>query len=99
MASQGAKQKNCSVRWLPSARKAYTQSITYIASQDQQASMLVGQRVEKALLLISAQPEIGTPTRAGRRRYPVPKTGHILEYYIASNEVRITRWARHSRGP
>jgi plasmid stabilization system protein ParE len=69
----------------------------YIAMQDQQAADLVGKRVDKALAMIAAQPGIGTLVRSQRRRFPVPRTGHVIEYHVTKNEIRITRWARQAR--
>jgi plasmid stabilization system protein ParE len=83
---------------MPSAEAAYFRSLQYIAEQDEQAADLVIERVDKSLALIVAQPEIGTPTSThGRRRFPIPKTGHVIEYRVTKKEIRITRWARHTR--
>ncbi|GJI95238.1 type II toxin-antitoxin system RelE/ParE family toxin [Duganella vulcania] len=98
MASGNAGSGSLRVRWLPSARKAYSRSIVYIAEQDRRAADLVAERVEKALDMIALQPGMGTPvSRLGRRRFPIPRTGHVIEYYVANDEVRVTRWARQTR--
>lgn len=76
MASGSAGSGSLRVRWLPSARKAYSRSIVYIAEQDRRAADLVAERVEKALDMIALQPGMGTPvSRLGRRRFPMPAGG------------------------
>jgi plasmid stabilization system protein ParE len=70
----------------------------YIAVQDPGASSLVYQRLLVALDVISLQPAIGTPTHQKNiRRFPIPKTGHTIEYRVTTSEIVITRWIRQAR--
>jgi len=83
---------------MPSAERSYSESLDYIAAQDARAAMLVIDRLKAALVLLAAQPGIGTMVGTrGRRRFAIPKTGHLIEYRVIYNEIKIIRWARHSR--
>lgn len=86
------------IRWLPTARRAAEKSLNHIAAQDPGASALVYKRLLGALGVISLQPAIGTPTHQKNiKRFPIPKTGHTIEYRLAANEIVITRWIRQAR--
>jgi plasmid stabilization system protein ParE len=86
------------IQWHPNARQAYLESLAYIAAQDQHVADLVALRVEQTLDLIASQPGLGTSVRpSGRRRFAIPKTGHVLEYYVVQTKVKIVRWARQAR--
>ena len=86
------------IRWQPRAQRTFFESITYIATQDRSAAELVALRTAQALDLIAAQPGIGTAVRLSkRRRFVIPKTGHVLEYLVQDNEIKIVRWVRQSR--
>lgn len=53
------------------------------------------ERVERSVAVILSQPAIGTPaTRRGERRYPIPNTGHVINYRVTRNVVRIRLWYR-----
>jgi len=53
------------------------------------------ERFERSLAIILSQPGIGTPaTRRGERRYPIPKTGHVINYRVTRGAVRIQLWYR-----
>ena len=86
------------IRWLPAAQRAAEKSLSHIAAQDPNTSALVYKRLLGALDLISLQPAIGTPThRKNIKRFPIPKTGHTIEYRLTPNEIVITRWVRQAR--
>ncbi|WP_432381790.1 type II toxin-antitoxin system RelE/ParE family toxin [Duganella sp. P38] len=97
MADQHAKPGSLHIRWSPRAEAAYENSLKYIAAQDVHAAVLVTQRVERALAVIQRHPETGTLMSRGLRRFPVPGTGYLIDYHVIKGEIRITRWARHTR--
>ena len=83
------------LEWLPSARVAYLETIEYISQDDPSTAALVAQRVEKSLTLILSMPTLGTQTAApGVRRYPIPNTGHVINYRIMRGRIRVQRWYR-----
>lgn len=86
------------IRWLPNARRAAEKSLNHIGAQDPSASALVYKRLLGALDAISLQPAIGTPThRKNIKRFPIPRTGHTIEYRVTAGEIVITRWIRQAR--
>jgi len=86
------------LEWLPSARAAYLETLKYVARDDPNTAELIRQRVEKSLLLILTMPSIGTPTaRPGVRRYPIPNTGHVIDYRVLRERIRVQRWYRARR--
>jgi toxin ParE1/3/4 len=83
------------LEWARAAQDAFEASIAYIAGEDPYAARLVVQRVENALMQIQAHPGIGRPAGArGRKAFPIPQTGHIINYRETSNTIRILRWYR-----
>jgi len=83
------------LEWLPSARAAYLESLEYIAHEDEHAARQVAQRVERSLATIQDMPMIGTPTAApGLRRYPIPNTGHVVNYRVTSTRIIVRRCNR-----
>ena len=83
------------LEWLPSARAAYLETLEYVARDDPNTAELIAQRVEKSLSLIQSMPGIGTPTaRPGVRRYPIPNTGHVMDYRVLRERIRVQRWYR-----
>ena len=83
------------LEWLPSARAAYVETPEYVARGDAITAELIAQRVEKSLSLIRSMPGIGTPTaRPGVRRYPIPSTGHVIDYRVLRERIRVQRWYR-----
>ncbi|WP_082491746.1 type II toxin-antitoxin system RelE/ParE family toxin [Duganella sp. Leaf126] len=98
MASDNARSSSLPVRWMPSAAHAYSESLDYIAAQDAHAAARIIERVKAALAVIAAQPAIGTSLGAhGRRRFAIPRTGHLIEYRVMHHEIKIIRWARQRR--
>lgn len=84
-----------SVRWSDRAQKAFLDSLDRIAEEDPATARLVLKRVEKSIALIAQQPGIGTFTAMpGVRRYPIPQTGHTIDYRVVHGELRIQRWYR-----
>ena len=87
------------LEWLGSARAAYLDTLGRIASDDERTARLVAQRVERSLATIQAMPMAGTPTAAPSvRRYPIPNTGHVINYRIAGERIVVERWYRARRG-
>jgi len=86
------------LNWSAQAQHSYSHTLEYIGSQDSHAADLVAQRVSKALAILLFQPEIGTVAdRRGLRRFAIPNTGHVIDYRVVKNELRIIRWARQAR--
>jgi plasmid stabilization system protein ParE len=82
----------------PRALEAYLETLARIADDDPRTADLVRQRVERALALIGAQPGIGTPAiRRGERRFPIPKTGHVINYRVLRSAIRVQLWYRARR--
>lgn len=83
------------LEWTPRASQAYHATLARIAEEDPRTARLVRERVEHALRMIQSQPNIGTPSlRRGVRRYPIPNTGHVINYRIVRHAVRIVLWYR-----
>jgi len=83
------------LEWARAARDAFDASIGFIASEDPFTARLVVERVENALTLIQAHPKIGRPAGVrGRRAFPIPNTGHIVNYRETRSTIRILRWYR-----
>jgi len=83
------------LEWARAARDAFDASIDFIAADDPFTARLVVERVENALTQIQAHPKIGRAAGArGRRAFPIPNTGHIVNYRETSSAIRILRWYR-----
>ena len=83
------------LEWAPRALEAYLATLARIADEDPFTAQQFVERVERSLAVILSQPGIGTPaTRRGERRYPIPNTGHVINYQVTRNAVRIQLWYR-----
>src|SRR6266404_8699323 len=83
------------LEWSTLASSAYLATLSYIAAQDPFTADAFKARVDRALAEIAAFPAIGTPAaRRGERRFPVPNTGHVLNYRVLKGRIRIQRWSR-----
>jgi len=83
------------LEWAPRALEAYLATLARIADEDPFTAQRFVERVERSLAVILSQPAIGTPaTRRGERRYPIPNTGHVINYRLTRNAVRIQLWYR-----
>ena len=72
--------------------------MAYINAQDPIAGGLVLQRLQNAIDIIESQPGIGTATdRPNLRRFPIPKTGHTIEYRMTREAITIVNWVRQAR--
>lgn len=72
------------LEWLPGARRAFNDTLSGILDEDPRAAELVRSRVEQALELIQAYPNLGTSTpRRNERRFAVPKAGHVFHYQLS----------------
>jgi plasmid stabilization system protein ParE len=98
MSKTGARPAKLVVRWTSKAQRSLDQTMVHINAQDISTGQLVLQRLKVALDLIAVQPDIGTPT-AGRitRRFPIPKTGHTIDYRVEKDLIVVTRWTRQTR--
>ncbi|MYN38302.1 type II toxin-antitoxin system RelE/ParE family toxin [Duganella sp. FT109W] len=98
MSKPSAKPAKLAVRWSAKAQHSLEQTLAHINAQDESAGRLVLQRLQVALDLIAIQPHIGTPTNRRRsRRFPVPKTGHTIDYRVEQSEILVLRWMRQRR--
>ena len=83
------------LEWARAARDAFEASIDFIAAEDAFTARLIVERVENALTQIQAHPKIGRSAGArGRRTFPIPHTGHIVNYRETNTTIRILRWYR-----
>lgn len=83
------------LEWAHAARDAFDASIDYIAAEYPFTARLVLERVENALIQIQLHPKIGRPAGVrGRRTFPIPNTGHIVNYRETKSAIRILRWYR-----
>jgi plasmid stabilization system protein ParE len=83
------------LEWSPRALDAYLSTLARIAEEDPFTARRFMERVERSLSVILSQPGIGTPaTRRGERRYPIPNTGHVVNYRVTRSAVRIRLWYR-----
>ena len=83
------------LEWSPRAWNAYSATLAFIAEDDPFAAQKVKDRVERALEQIAAFPGIGTPALPrGVRRFAVPHTGHVINYRVTRQAIRIHAWYR-----
>jgi|SRR6266850_2630646 len=83
------------LEWTPTASSAYLATLAYIAAQDPLGAETFKTRVDRALAEIRAFPGIGTPAaRKGERRFPIPNTGHVINYRVLRGAIRVQRWSR-----
>lgn len=78
------------LEWAAGALDAYLATVALIAAEDPFTARQFVERVQKSLAAILAHPFIGTPaTRLGERRYPLPGTGHAINYRVKHNAIRV----------
>ena len=83
------------LEWARAAQDAFEASIEFIAREDPFTARIVVERVENALRQLQAYPGLGRPAGArGRRTFPIPDTGHIVNYRETKSAIRILRWYR-----
>lgn len=83
------------LEWAPQALDAYLATLARIAEEDPFTAQRFASRVERALATIQAYPQVGTPaTRRGERRYPIPDTGHVINYRATRRAIRVQLWYR-----
>src|SRR5712692_6022256 len=83
------------LKWAPRALEAYLATLARIADEDPFTAQQFVERVERSLAIILSQSAIGTPaTRRGERRYPIPNTGHVINYQVSRSTLRIRLWYR-----
>ncbi|RFP10732.1 type II toxin-antitoxin system RelE/ParE family toxin [Duganella sp. BJB475] len=100
MSSANGKPARLVVSWSAQAQESLDQTMAHVYAQDMSAGNLMLQRLQKALDLIAEQPGIGTPTKQKNlRRFPIPRTGHTIEYRVGRRGITITRWVRQTRKP
>ena len=83
------------LEWAPRAFDAYLATLARIAEEDPFTAQQFVSRVERALATIQIYPLAGTPaTRRGERRYPIPNTGHVINYRVTRRAIRVQLWYR-----
>ena len=83
------------LEWLPRAWSSYAATLAHIADEDRSAAQSVKDRVDRSLTQIAAFPDIGTPGLSrGARRFPIPNTGHVINYRVTRDSIRIVLWYR-----
>ena len=86
------------LEWAPRALEAYLATLARIAEEDPFTARQFMERVERSLAVVLSHSAIGTPaTRRGERRYPIPNTGHVINYRVTRGVVRIRLWYRARR--
>jgi len=86
------------LEWSPGALDAYQSTLARIAADDPFTAHQFAERVQQSLASILGHPYLGTPATArGERRYPVPGTGHVLNYRVSRDAIRIQLWYRARR--
>lgn len=84
--------------WSAGALDAYLSTLARIAADDPFTARHFADRVHQSLATILAHPFIGTPaTRGGERRYPISVTGHVINYRVSPETIRIQVWYRARR--
>lgn len=86
------------LEWSSRALDAYVETVARIAGDDPYSAFKFVERVEQAIVAISRHPFIGTPAaRRGVRRFPIPGTGHVVNYRVTRTAIRIQLWYRARR--
>ena len=66
-----------------------------IAEEDVETAEKLEARVAKSLSLLQSQPGMRSPSvLVGRRVYPIPNSGHSVNYRVARDTITIVRWYR-----
>lgn len=93
--SPGHERRAKPLEWLPRAWTSYRATLVRISDDDPSAAQKLKDRVERALTQIAAFPDIGTPgLPRGARRFAIPNTGHIVNYRVTRDAIRIVLWYR-----
>ena len=83
------------LEWAAGALDAYLSTVARIAADDPFTARQFVDRVRQTLAAIVTHPFIGTPaTRRGERRFPVPGTGHVINYRVTRVAIRVQLWYR-----
>jgi plasmid stabilization system protein ParE len=83
------------LEWAPRALDAYLATLARIAEEDPFAARRLAERVEHSLATILSYPFAGaSATRRGERRYPIPNSGHVINYRVTRYSIRIQLWYR-----
>ena len=86
------------LEWSPGALDAYLSTLARIGAEDPFTAHQFAERVQQSLASILAHPYLGTPaTTRAERRYPIPGTGHVLNYRVSRDAIRIQLWYRARR--
>ena len=86
------------LEWAAGALDAYLSTVARIAADDPFTARQFVERVQQTLAAIVTHPFIGTPaTRRGERRFPVPGTGHVINYRVTRVAIRVQLWYRARR--
>ena len=87
-----------SIVWIASEQKAFLEALDRIEHEDVGTAKLVLRRVDKSISLIAVQPILGAFTAmSGVRRYPIPQTGHTINYRVVHGVLMTLLWYRQRR--
>jgi toxin ParE1/3/4 len=80
------------LRLFPAAIRDLRELRAYIAADDPSAAASVSARLDKAIALIAAKPNIGRPTpQRATREWTVPGLPYLIPYRIEGDTVEILR--------
>lgn len=80
------------VRLLPAAVRDLREAVAYIALNDPAAAASVSRRIERAVELIAARPDIGRPIDPpGTREWSVPGIPYVIPYRLNGEALEIIR--------
>jgi plasmid stabilization system protein ParE len=79
-------------RVLPAAARDIEDLRAYIAADDAAAAEIVSRRLNKAILLLVENPNVGRPIGGGKiREWTVPGLRYLIPYRVEGNVVIILR--------
>ena len=84
-------------KWTLVAERQFLEKLAWIARENPPAAIKLYDRVFESIAILETHPEIGTPDRKGRRRYPIPRTPFVMFYRIKSRAVIIARFLRQEQ--
>jgi plasmid stabilization system protein ParE len=84
-------------KWTLVAERQFLEKLAWIARENAPAASKLYERVFESIARLEHYPEIGTPDRKGRRRYPIPQTPFVMFYRVRSRVVIIARFLRQEQ--
>jgi toxin ParE1/3/4 len=80
------------VEWLPEAARAFSEAVEWIAEDDPQAAIAVGDAIIEAIDRLTRFPRMGRLGRVpGTRELPVTGTPYVLVYRVEADAVVVLR--------